>query len=254
MGLETLHMKKLHQITAILKGVKSRVYGEVTTLHKESQKPEAFSGFAKNYRKKNDESEAYEPESKRVQLVATDVLKKLAKLQTELFDSAAEVDWANQKAVGDVVVDGYTVLSQVPVTYLLFLEKQLTDIRTFIDKMPTLDDAKDWSVDPNSNLFKTSPVSTHKTKKVQRPIVLYAAVIKDGQALPAQTQLITEDEIVGWWETVHHSGALPTPRKEVLVERVDKLLRAVKVAREDANDQATESHKIGDAVFGYLLA
>jgi hypothetical protein len=31
---------------------------------------------------------------------------------------------------------------------------------------------------------------------------------------PAQTQLISEDVIVGWWETVKHSGAIPRPRQE----------------------------------------
>ena len=43
---------KLNQIIAIEKGVKSRAYGELTTLHKESQKAESFNGFVKNYRKK----------------------------------------------------------------------------------------------------------------------------------------------------------------------------------------------------------
>jgi len=245
---------KLHQTTAVLKGVKSRVYGEVTNLHKDSQKPEPFNGFAKTYRKKDEEGEDYPPESKRVVLVAAEVLKKLSKLETEVFDITAQQEWANMQAKADVVVDGLTVLKDVPVTYLLFLEKQVTDIRTFIDKMPVLDENKDWSADPNSRLFRTEKVTTHKTKKVQRAIVKYDAVIKDGQALPAQTEMITEDVITGWWDTVFQSGALPAPRKEQLLDRVDKFLRAVKMARETANDQEVSEHKIGDAVFGYLFA
>lgn len=245
---------KLHQITALLKGVKTRVYSEVTALHKEAQKPEPFTGFAKAYRKKDEDGEDFAPENKRVVLVATEVLRKLAKLETEVFDITASQEWANMSAKADVVVDGQTILTGVPVTYLLFLEKQLTDVRTFVEKMPTLDDNRDWTADPNSRLFKTEKVTTHKTKKVQRAIVKYDAVIKDGVGLPAQTEMITEDVIVGWWDTVSHSGALPVPRKEVVLERVDKLLKAVKVAREDANDQETTEHKVGDAVFGYLLS
>lgn len=245
---------KLHQTTAILKGVKSRVYSEVTNLHKDSQKADAFNGFAKTYRKKDEEGEDFPQENKRVVLNSNEVIRKLAKLQTEVFDLTAEQEWANTKAKANVEVEGRVVLADVPVTYLLFLEKQLVDIRTFIEKMPTLDENRDWTADPNSRLFKTEKVSTHKTKKVQRPIVKYDAVIKDGQALPAQTEMITEDIIVGHWDTVFHSGALPTPRKEELLERVDKFIRAIKIAREAANDQEVAEHKVGDAVFGYLFA
>jgi hypothetical protein len=240
---------KLHQITALLKGVKTRVYSEVTALHKEAQKPDPYVGFAKSYRKKDEDGEDFAPENKRVVLVASEVLRKHAKLQTEVFDVTAAQEWANMSAKADVVVDGRVLLAGVPVTYLLFLEKQLVDVRTFVEKMPTLDDNRDWTADANSRL-----ITTHKTKKVQRPIVKYDAVIKDGVGLPAQTEMITEDVIVGWWDTVSHSGALPVPRKEAILERVDKLIKAVKVAREDANDQETSEYQVGDAVFGYLLA
>ncbi|HEX5084517.1 MAG TPA: hypothetical protein VFY40_20945 [Blastocatellia bacterium] len=40
-------MSKLNQIVAIEKGVKSRVYGEITEMRKLSQKPDLFSGFSK---------------------------------------------------------------------------------------------------------------------------------------------------------------------------------------------------------------
>ena len=61
-------MPKLNQIIAIEKGVKSRVYGEITEMHKSSQKPELFNGFVKTYRKKDEDSEDYPPERKKAQL------------------------------------------------------------------------------------------------------------------------------------------------------------------------------------------
>jgi hypothetical protein len=247
-------VSKLHQITAVLKGVKARTYAEVSALHKDAQKVEPYNGFAKTFRKKDEDGEDYPPESKKVTLVAADVLRRVARIQTEVFDMTAQQDWANMKAKADVVVDGQVLLSDVPVTYLLFLEKQLTDVRTFVDKMPTLDENKDWNSDPNSNLVKTERVSTFKTKKVQRPIVKYDAVIRDGHALPAQTEMITEDILVGWWDTTFQSGALSVPRKELLLSRIDTLIRAVKFAREAANDQEVEERPIGARVFGYLFA
>lgn len=242
-------MPKLNQIVAIEKSVKSRVYGDITDLHKSSQKAELFSGFSKNYRKRDEDSEDYPPEQKKVQLEATDLLQHIAKLLSELLDVTASKDYANTHAVADVVVEGQTLVKDAPVPYLLFLEKQLTDLHTFVDKLPTLDSADDWVSDPNSGLYKTAPIATQRTKKVQKPIVLYDATEKH----PAQTQLITEDILVGYWDTVKQSGALPVPRKRELLERLEKLSQAVKFAREQANDAEAVEQIIGGAIFAYLL-
>ncbi len=242
-------MPKLNQIVAIEKSVKSRVYGDFTELHKASQKADLFTGFSKNYRKRDEEGEDYPPEQKRVQMEAGEVLGQVSKLLTELFDVTATKDFANCSAFADVVVDGQTLVTQAPVPFLLFLEKQLTDLHTFIDKMPTLDSADDWLSDPNSGLYKTVSIATQRTKKVQRPVVLYEATEKH----PAQTQLITEDVVVGYWDTVKQSGALPIPRKRELLERIEKLSQAVKFAREQANDSEAPEKNVGAALFGYLL-
>jgi len=241
--------RKLNQVIAIEKGVKARVYGEVTRLHKESQRTDPFQGFAKTYRKKDEEGEDYPPERKRVQLVAEDVLEQLATVQTELFDVEATKEWGNQSARADVEVDGQVIIKEAPVTFLLFLEKQLTDMRTFVDKLPILDEAEEWLSDPNSKSYRTEKISTHRTRKVQRPIVLYEATKEH----PAQTQLISEDVVVGWWDTVKQSGAMPMPRKQALLKRLDRFLQAVKVAREKANDTDVKDVKVGEAVFGYLF-
>ena len=242
-------MPKLNQIIAIEKGVKSRVYSRITELHKLAQRIDPYNGFAKKFRRKDEEGEDYPPERKKVQLIAQNLLREVARLQTELFDVTATKDWANCEARADVIVDGQTIIKDAPVTWLLFLEKQITDIRTFIDKMPTLDESEEWHPDPNSHLFRTPSITTHKTRKVQRPIVLYDAT----EHHPAQTQLITEDVIVGWWETVKHSGAIPAPRKQTLLERADRLLKAVRFAREKANAAEATEQKVGEAVFSYLL-
>ena len=65
-------MAKLNQIIAIEKGVKARVYGELTELHKAVQKPELFNGFSKTYQKKDDDGEDLPAEKKRVQYAATE--------------------------------------------------------------------------------------------------------------------------------------------------------------------------------------
>lgn len=242
-------MTKLHEIVAIAKGVKSRVYGEVQSLHKEAQKAEPYTGQNKVYRAKDDDGEKFPPESKRVRLNAEDVLKKVAKLQTEQFDTEATKDASNCLAFADLTVDGHILFPKAPVTFLLFLEKQLVDMRTFVDKMPTLDEAEDWTLDPNTGVFRSNLSTTHKTKKIEKALVLYEAT-KDH---PAQTKTVTEDVVIGWWDTIKHSGALPAPRKEALLERIDKLLKATKRAREQANNIDATEKEVGGAVFGYLF-
>lgn len=241
--------RKLNQVIAIEKGVKSRVYGVVTELHKQSQKPEPFQGLSRVYRKRDEEGEDLPAEKKKVTLIADDVLNKVSEALTELFDIEASKDWANCRAVADVAVDGRTLLAKAPATYLLFLEKQIVDVRTFVEKLPTLDEAEEWTKDPNGPLFRTAVTSTHRTKKVQRPLVLFPATPEH----PAQTQLVTEDVLVGYWDTTKFSGAIPVPQKVAILQRVDTLLKAVKEARERANEVEAPSQNVGEVIFGYLM-
>lgn len=243
-------MARLNQIIAVEKGIKSRVYGEISDLNKAIQKGELFNGLAKTYLPKDDDGETLPPERKRVQFVATDVLRNVERFSSELMDVTARKDWTNCVAKGSVEVDGVTVISDAPVSFLLFLEKQLTDMRTFISNMPVLDEAEAWSKDENSGLYKTEPTMTHRTKKVAKPIVLYPATPEH----PAQTQMVAEDVIAGFWSQVKHSGAMPKPDRDAIADRVEKLLRAVKQAREAANVQdEAKTPEVGTAVFGYLF-
>ena len=244
---------KLHEVVAIRKGVKSRTYGELSELHKESQKGPLFNGLTKEFKPKDADGETFPDESQRVQRIADDVLKKVRKLRVEALDIEATQEYGNLLARADVVLDGRVILSDVPATLLIHLEKELSDLRAFVGELPTLDEARSWTKDPNSALFRSDTAITHKTKKVSRPIVKYDAVIKDGQALPAQTEMITEDVVTGHWHTTYLSGALPAPRKEELLERIDRLRDAVKRARARANDTEVTRREIGDAVFSFLL-
>lgn len=242
-------MNKLNHVIAIEKGIKNRTLASITTLYHSAQKPAAFDGHAKSYKPSNESGENFPAENKRVELRAQDMLREAAKTLSELFDITAAKDIANCKALADVRLDGKVLLEKVPATYLLFLEKQLTDFHTFVSKLPTLDQAQEWNSDKATGLFRTAPFYTIKTKKVQKPLVLYPATDKH----PAQTQLITEDETVGQWENVKLSGAIQESEKKALVEKIEKLTKAVKVAREEANDAQATEVAFGKVVFGWLL-
>jgi hypothetical protein len=241
---------KLHQIIAVEKGIKTRVVRFVTDAYKALQKDALFDGLTRTYEKKDDDGDDFPPERKLVNMRVEDTLQEVAEQLTEYMDIVADKDTANCSARADVMVDGETLLVDVPATHLLFLEKQLTDLNTVLDNLPVLDPAFDWTKDDATGLYKSAPVASSKKAKLAKPIVLYEAT----EHHPAQTQLIQVDETIGTWTTVKHSGAVTADRKKALQKKARALLKAVKFAREEANSTpVTERVSIGQSVFNYLL-
>jgi hypothetical protein len=244
-------LSKLCQIIAVEKGVKSKSFADLTEAHHALQKPALLAGISRTYQPKDDEGDTFPPESTKVQIRAEDVLERTAGTLTRLFDVTATKDWANCEARADVrLPDGTVLVHQAPVTYLLFLEKQLVDLATFVKKLPVLDAAEDWAHDPVSNAWKTPAVKTNRSRKVYRNHVKAEATPQH----PAQVEVYTEDVTAGHWTTVKFSGALPASRVKELAERVEVLHHAVKFAREEANGFEVSDRRVGDAVFGYLFA
>jgi len=242
-------MPRINQILAIEKNKRTTLHKEITELHRQTQQPTLMTGHQKTFVSKEEDGESFPPEDRKVQLLHQDALEELSSKLAALMDVTATKDWSNCKARADVVVGGQVFLEQVPVTYCLFLEKELTDLQTFVSKMVELDPALDWTFDENSGQYRSSSTTTHKTKKLQKPIVLYDATPEH----PAQCQLITEDVVVGHWTTTNFSGAIPRPKKRKLLERITELHEAVKFAREQANSLEAEQPKIGKKVLGYVF-
>ena len=242
-------MPKLNQIIAIEKSIKSQTMRELTDAHQTLQKPALLSGIARTYRPLDDDGEQYPPESTRVQIKAEQVIDQTSDILSKIFDITATKDWANGEAVADVVVEGETILEKVPVTYLLFLEKQLTDLHTFIKKLPVLDAAETWAFDESQDVWATEPIQTTKTKKIPRNHVKAEATKEH----PAQVEVYYEDVIVGYWRTVKYSGAMPATRVSTLLNRVRALQEAVKFAREEANNLEVDNQSVGEKVFEYLF-
>jgi hypothetical protein len=240
---------RLNQINALVKGTKASTLRAFTDLHRAVGKTPLLGGVSRTYQPRDDDGERLPPESTKVQVVVEDVLPQVANALGRLFDLQLTQDATNCVATGNVVVDGRTILADMPVTYLLFLEKQLTDLRTFIEGLPPLDAADNWTYDDARGCYASDPVQTVRTKKVPRNHVLAEAT----QHHPAQVQVYQEDVPQGTWTTVKLSGALPAERIRELRSRVGALIDAVKIAREDANSITVEDRKASEAIFGYLF-
>lgn len=244
-------MTQLHQLIAVEKTAKSEANAAIDRAYKLVQKPDLFAGIARTYEPLAEDGQRLPAEAIKVQYRADEFLaSELRPAWTRLLDLVATKDEANTAARADVVLDGRVVLSDVPVTYLIWLEKQLTDIRTVVSKLPTLDEAYDWRVDTASGNWVAGPTQTVKTTKVPRNHVLYPAT----EQHPAQVQMYTEDTAVGTWTTYKFSGAMPATRQRELLERIGRLLEAVKFAREEANGLEVTDRRVGKALFDFLLA
>lgn len=242
-------MTKINQVLAIEKNKKTTLHKEISELHKAMQQPALLTGHKKTFAPREEDGETYPPEERRVQHLHQDVIDQVCERLAVLMDVTATKDWSNCRARADVELDGEIFLEQVPVTFLLFLEKELTDLQTFVTKMVELDPAQNWTFDENSGQYRSDSTTSHKTKKLQKPIVLYDATPEH----PAQTQLITEDVVVGHWTTTHFSGAIPRPKKRRLLERITELQDAVKFARERANSLEADQQKLGRRVLDHLF-
>lgn len=240
---------KLNQIIAIRKGVQTDAATRLTFAAVNLGKAPLLSGISRTYQPRDDDGELLPSESTRVQVRVGLMLADVRKSLTRLFDVVATVDTANTHAKADIVVDGVTLATDVPATYLLFLEKQLAELVGFVRKLPTLDPADKWSWSDQAEAYATDPVKTTRTKKIPRNHVLAEATDKH----PAQVSVWQEDVVVGDWTTVKFSGAVPQSTVSDMLDRVGKLTEAVKQARETANSQLVTDVAVGESLFGYLF-
>ncbi len=225
-------MPKLNQINAILMTRKAETEKAVTEIYKTFQRESVFAGREKTYQPYNEETGQKLPgESQRVQQRISDLLKQAAAKWADVWALVLTQDAGNQTAKADIVVDGQVLLADVPVTSLLYLDKQLNDLETALAKMPTPDPAEEWSYDANTNLLRSRTTETVRTNKEPVVIVKYEATDKH----PAQTEIFTKDVGVGVWSQKLYSGCLPADQKEALLQRVRAVQEAVKIAREKAN-------------------
>jgi hypothetical protein len=240
---------RLSQVIAVEKQVKSKVNSEGAELHKANQKPDLFSGMSRSYEKKDEEGEDLPGEQKLVQQRASENLDLWSQLWIELLDVVGTKDWGNCGARTDLVVNGEKIVENVPVTYLIWLEKQLDDFRTFVDKLPVLDPSKAWRYEASSGLYVTDAIRTARHKKVARVLLKVEAT----EHHPAQAEVIYDDVLVGYWSNISTSGALPESRRRQLLERTDAMKKAVKQAREEANSEKVEEVTVGAKIANWIL-
>lgn len=240
---------KLNQIIAVVNGKKTKTAKAVTEVYHQLQKSTLFEGISRTYKPSTEEGETFPPESKIVQYKVKDAVTAVRQALTELWDVTATQDWANCKAVADVKIGNTVVLAKVPVPHLLFLEKQLNDLQSFVSKLPTLDSSEEWSFSEQQDSYTSKVTQTNKTKKVMRNHEKAPATDKH----PAQVETYSEDVKIGVWDTLKFSGAIPAKKKNEMLERIASFQEAVKFAREEANNTEVDLQAVAQPILDYVF-
>ena len=130
--------------------------------------PALFDGISRTYQPTDEEGETQPPERKNVQYTAKQAMNEARSALMDLFNVTATQDFANCEARADVVVDDLTLIENAPVTHLLFVEKQLKDLHTFVSTIPVLDAGEKWEWDETADCYSSETFVTNRTKKTPR--------------------------------------------------------------------------------------
>ena len=247
-------MPKLCAVIAVVPAKKSEAHDILTTAHQKRLSNEMTLGFSRVYHPKDEDGDRFADEHKKVQETVVSVCDDVCDKLTALWDVVLTQDVGNTLARADIVVEDASgnklvLASQVPVDTLLFFEKQLKDLETFIDKLPTLAGAANWTWSDAQNCWQTDTTFVNKTKKMMRAFQKSPATDK----FPAQVETFNEDVIIGHYDVVAYSGAIPAKAKADLLSRVRTLFVAVKTAREEANTIEVKPQTIGKKLLDYVF-
>lgn len=240
----------LHQLIAAEKDTKAMWDRIVTRAYQATQKSASFSGFEKRYQPRDEEGTQLPPERQLITAHARHLMSSVRDAMAELVDFTATKDHANQRAEATIVVGDTVLAANVPVTTLLWLEKKLVDLRTFVGALPTLPVDEKWTWDHANGVYTSEPTHTLRQVKEAAFHVAYPATDKH----PAQVVQMQQDKVQGTWTTTKFSSAIPSTDRDGMLTRIDVLIIAVKKAREAANTVPVDPRNIGAAIIGYVFS
>lgn len=246
-------MGKMHELLAVeadLANTAKAVMDEALTTF--SKKAEHFMGSTRTLTH-FDAARAGEDTAEQKAMVTTVddklgyVLGKVAPYWDALFQKEA----TNQDATADLEIDGVTIASNVPATFLLGMESRLKGMRDLILAIPTLNPNQVWVEDPTlgDGVYRSESPPSMRTEKTLR----YKVMVDATDRHPAQVEKWNEDVAVARIEVKLQSGMWTVRRKSEVLDNVDKLLEAVKKARQRANLAEVDTRKVASALVNAIL-
>lgn len=245
---------KLHELLAVegdLEGAFVKIQGE--TMSTFTKKQNLFMGSHKTLKMFDDTRSQENLVESHQEIVETvpDKLGYTSESVIRYLDAVLQKDATNQEAKADIIIDGKTIAKDLPATFLLGLESKLKKVRDYYLVIPTLSPGIKWVKDPTlgEGYYKAeTPEQSMKSEKEIVSKILYEATKEH----PAQIERWTEAKAVGIYSTEKTTSMLSPGEKSILIGRVDKLLQAVKKARQRANSTEVIKLTVGKELFAYI--
>lgn len=249
-------MPKLHEILAVetsLAETSNRISKEVAKTFE--SKPQLFTGVVKSNTifDENLQHLRAADEVKEVEDTVPGQLAFLSKHLADYWDVTLQKEAANQTAKADIVVDGVTIATNVPAIVLLSLEKKLSALLHVYNQIPTLDTAKAWEIDPNYAkpfVYRTKHIAERQQTQTTKEWIEVSPATKEHKAQVAQQDFV---KVIGKYSITDYSGMTTAHDKATKLQRLSDLIRAVKAARQRANEaEINPSLKIGKALLDFI--
>ena len=245
-------MAKLHELLAVegdLEGTYRKILEETKVTF--TKKAEHFMGFIRTLRLFDEEATPLAPDYKELDSTVDAKLDYQKAHIIRYLDAVLQKEMTNTTAKADLIVDGKTIVKELPATFLLGLETKLKHVRDVYSTIPTLQPGVKWEKDENrgKGVYATAnPEETYQTEKIIDSVVLY----KHTKEHPAQIKEVSKTIKTGKYTKIVWSGMLSPAEKSILLGKIDKLIRAAKQARQRANTTPVIKATVAKELFNFI--
>ena len=246
-------MGKLHELLAVEADRKKASDRLVSESIKTFRKENLFTGSVKRTEMFDEDEVSIADEVLKLETTVDENLEYSLNALVKYWDTVAQKDATNMEAVADILIPGGKVLlTGVPATTLLGMEKKINELRNLYNAIPTLPPGINWEIDPSQekvNVYKNAnDIETLKTMKG----IEYKTVAEPTKEHPAQVREVSVTKNIGRFVTTKWSGMVTPYEKARRITNIEIILSAVKKARQRANSVKTVDLKVGQAIIDFI--
>lgn len=222
--------------------------------HTFSRGAKDYSGFRRTYRHYTENADGtpvlqLPDEGSTVKFLAADELDKIQGLLGRMWDTTATRDWGNLIAKADIKIGEETLVPQVPVTHLIYLETQFQHLLTVLSAVPVRALGVDWKTTDRSGYYEAPSEVTQRPE----PRVEYEIAPATDRHQATLLDKRTVQVPAGEWTRTDFSGGLPESTKRTLVRKVSDILQAIKMARIEANSAVVTDVHVAQPLLTYVF-
>jgi len=246
----------LHEILAVEQSLaESANHVTRDTVKNLSERRNLFEGMNKTHTIFNDAQQhlVQAQENKEIQSTVAEQIDYMSNEVAKYYDVVLQKESANQSACADIVIGTDTIATNIPAIVLLGLEKKLQSLVAVYNAVPTLDAAKSW--EPAVGYAKPNVFRTKFPEERQHTVIgkEWREISPATTNHPAQLKEVESTNIIGKYTIVSFSSALTSEDKAARIIRLQDMLRAVKEARQRANNVEVKSFPgFGKAIFDFI--